>query len=225
MGWPDRIALLRRSRLLCLVALSACVAATEPEEPVTKAETIYVPGGAKITITQGCPIDVSTVALKEEDRVAFAINDTSLPSPAIYHGALSPSSYIILMEAGSYEPNVIFSCTADSLHSFIRIDGVAPGSIAVRPVRNWADVAGQEALDGYARNLRDCKENGPRWSGIWIDGFIERVPSTGGRVAGEGFGGCKYHIGQMSQALRLTVGQSRFIISKIVDDLYIGEIK
>ena len=211
MGW--------RVAVLAALALLSC--ATVPQ-----AEVYQLPGGVTMTVTQGCPVEVSKDTLKIEDNVAFAINDTAVPGPSILHGPISPNSYVIVMQAGSYEPNVIFSCAADSLNSQIRIDGAEQSSISIRPVRNWKKMAGPDAVAGYARNVQYCKDNGPRWSDIWTAHILIRVPEAGGQQAYfEGqFGGCEYHVDQMSQAMMLAVGASRFVVSKIVDDLFIREI-
>jgi hypothetical protein len=210
MGW--------RVAVLAALALLSC--ATVPQ-----AQVFQLPGGVTMTITQGCPIDLDLKKLKREDSVEFAIDETSVPSPGILHGAVAPTSYAIIMEAGSYEPNVSFSCKKDSRHSLIIIEGMNQSLISIRPVNNWAKFAGPQANEGYAKNVQACKENGPRWSGIWTDGYLARIAGTDqmGSVD-HGFIGCNGHVGQMSNALTLTVGSSQFVISKIVDDFFIEEV-
>jgi hypothetical protein len=209
-------------RVAVLAALALLSCATVPQ-----AEVFQLPGGVTMTIMQGCPMKLTEEELKREDSNAFAINLTSVPEPSIFHGPMLPASYIIVMEAGSYEPGPQFSCNERSLSSFITIDGAAQSSISIRPVRHWQKLAGPDAIEGYARNVQDCKDVGPRWSEIWTRNTLVRVPEAGGEQAfiGGQFGGCEYHVDQMSQAMVLTVGKSRFVVSKIVDDLFIREIK
>ena len=204
--------------VLAALALLSC--ATVPQ-----AEVFQLPGGVTMTITQGCPIDVDVKKLKREDSDAFAINDTSVPSPAIYHGKISSKLYFIAMAAGSYEPGTKFFCSADRLDSIILISGAATSSISIRPVKDWARSAGEVAIAAYSKNVAQCKKDGPIWSDYFTSSTITRLPHTNETASRDGFGGCENNVGEMSQALRLKVETSTFIISKIVNDLFIREMK
>ena len=212
---------MKRTLKLCLLliagtAVTSCTTAPQPE-------VLRLSNGLSITIMEGCPMVLTRADLKSEDSNRFAIDPASVPAPAIWRSEISPMSQIIVMEAGSYEPPVALSCTAKSRHSFIPIDGVPRRAVSIRPVENWREVAGDEALAGYEKNVRDCERKGPRWSKGFTDMTITRVEGYGAIVA-DIWGGCNYHVNQMSQAMILDMPDHRFVVSKIADDLFVKEL-
>jgi hypothetical protein len=205
-------------RLLLLAGLTviSCTAVPQPE-------VLKLSNGVSMTITEGCPMVLTRENLNPEDSNRFAIDPESAPASVIWRGEVSPLSQIIVMEAGSYDPPIALSCTAESRHSFIRVDGVPQSAVSIRPVENWREVAGDEALAGYEKNVRDCERTGPRWTKFWTKLTITRGEDDQ-QIVAEGWGGCNYHVNQMSQAMFLDVPGHRFIVSKIVDDLFVKEL-
>ena len=212
---------MKRTVKLCLllIAGTAVISCTAVPQP----EVLKLSNGVSITIMQGCPMMLTRENLKSEDPDGFAIDPTSFPSPNIWRKELSTKSHVIIMEAGSYDPEIELSCTAESRHSFIRVDGVPQSAVSIRPVENWREVAGDEALAGYEKNVRDCERTGPRWTKFWTKLTITRGEDDQ-QIVAEGWGGCNYHVNQMSQAMFLDVPGHRFIVSKIVDDLFVKEL-
>ncbi len=212
---------MKRTLKLCvlLIAGTAMVGCTAVPQP----EVMKLSNGVSITIMQGCPMVLTRADLKPEDSNRFAIDPQSVPAPAIWRSEISPMSQIIVMEAGSYGPPVALSCTPTSRHSFIRIDGVPQRAVSIRPVENWRETAGDEALAGYEKNVRDCERKGPRWSKMWTDLTMIRLQGDQTAVA-DIWGGCNYHVNQMSQAMILDMPDHRFVVSKIADDLFVKEL-
>jgi hypothetical protein len=215
MGW--------RVAVLAALALLSC--ATVPQSQV-----IQLSDGPRITVRQGCPVTIGENDLKRVDSDAFAINEESVPVPAFFHGRLDPSdlaSYIIVMEAGSYSPSERFRCTSSSLHSFILIEDIADKKISISPVQDWKTVAGPDAIKGYDNNVRQCRIFGSSWPRVYRDSTQFRDMESGRVVIAESTLNwtCEYHTDERSLALLLKVGRSSFVVSKIVDDLYVTEIE
>jgi hypothetical protein len=215
MGW--------RVAVLAALALLSC--ATVPQSQV-----IQLSDGPRITVRQGCPVTIGENDLKRVDSDAFAINEESVPYPAFFHGRLDPAdlaSYIIVMQAGSYNPSDRFQCTSGSLHSFILIEDVANTKISISPVQNWKAIAGPDAIKGYDNNVRKCRIFGSSWPAVYRKSTEFRQRESGRVVVSPSRSdwNCEYHTDERSLALLLKVGRSSFVVSKIVDDLYVTEIE